>query len=340
MSYDPKTIVLVGFGRYARLGNGEKKKHPLSISQIPLIDPDGFSYLDGYLSNLKIEGEASAEAEGTDRFLLSSGEQREYVRAVARAFSEFPVNVECEGVHGNCEKGNIAEKLMVPFDRVSNHPEKVRKKGPERVNLLYIPHSYFNCGYCAEIRKDEKDSKRAHPESGYLEMDISFSFPDVLTQMPERLNWLFNKEELFGKLRRIAYQLNDRNIDYVIDSAQVERSCRSEESKNTVIGRYIAQRIVSRLLRIPEDEMPRKDKDFKSEFLGWEWLNAKAEKPHTPKPIEDPNKARDLYASLHIPDKNERLEIMLRQMKDQKKRRPPKQHPGQYEMELTLPAPF
>jgi hypothetical protein len=324
------------FGRYAKDEDGKRKKYLPSIAQLPLIDPDGFSYVDGYLSELKMEDEVSPESEKTDQILLDSAEQREYIHMVANAFKEFPINVKCEGAHGPCEKKDIAEYLMLPFDRVSNHPERVKKKGPERINLISVPQSYFCCDYCAKVRKEDKDSKREVPESGVLEMEISFMLPDCLTRKPESLNWLFNKEELHGKLRRIGYQLNEHSIDGVIDPALVEKAYRSEESKKMIVTRYVAQRIVSRLLSIPDKEIPKKNEGYGTEYLGWHWWNvdagqsrSKHRKVDAAETNEQYGEAGGLYVpKFHIPTKNEKLELMLQQMKKQKSHKP-REYPRQ-----------
>ena len=255
MAYDPRSILLINFGQYAKDEKGQRKEHLPSIAQIPLIDCDGFSYVDGYLS----------KPEKTGRIVIEPGDL-EHIQAVAYAMGKFPVKVKCEGAHGPCEKKEIASSLMLPYDRTYNHPKRIKNRAPERINQTHIDQSYFCCEYCANIMEEDKRSGREMEESGVLRLDIGFRLPDSLTDFKKKREWSVNRAELHGKLRKIAYQFVDQRIDDVIDP-------RSIGDERAVMTRYIAQRIVSRMLRIPEDELPRENEEYNIRKLRWHLSN-------------------------------------------------------------------
>jgi hypothetical protein len=256
MAYKPGTILLVNFGKYGRDENGKLKEHLTSIAQIPFIDYEGFSYLDGYLS----------KPEKTDRIVIEPGDV-EYIRAVAGVLGEFPVRVKCEGTHGSCRKKETAAYLVLPYDRTYNRPERIKNGAPERINQTHFEQSYFCCEYCAGIREEEKRSGREIEESGILKLDISFRLPDNLTKFPEKRKWNVHREKLHGKFRKIAYRLTQQGIDDVIDPAEAM-------GKKAVITRYAAQEIANKMLRIPENQLPRENEEYDIRKLRWHLSDA------------------------------------------------------------------
>ncbi|MCX6814679.1 MAG: hypothetical protein NTY20_03455 [Candidatus Aenigmarchaeota archaeon] len=251
MAYDPRTIIKLNFGKYAREENGKLKEHLPSMAQIPLIDYRGFSYLDGYLS----------KPEKTDRIVIEPHDL-EYVQANARAFREFPVRIKCEGAHGACEKKDIARHLVLSYDRTYNHPKKVEKGGPERINQIHAEQSYFCCEYCAGVRETDKRSERDIEESGILKLKISFKLPDFFTEFPEKLNWNIDRAELHGKFRKIAYQLTKHKIGDTIDSVLAAK-------ERVILTEYAAQEIANKLLGIRESDLPCKNEDYSIRKLKW-----------------------------------------------------------------------
>ena len=244
MPYDPRSIILLNFGDYAREKNGKLKDSLPSIAQIPLMDYGGFPYVDEYLSNPMKTG----------RIRIGKPDL-ESIQEVARAFGEFPVRIKCEGAHGSCEKKEVARCLVLPYDRTYNHPEKIKKGGPERINQTHVMHSYFCCEHCADSIEEEKRSGREIEESGIIKLDISFRLPEFLTKKPKKLEWNVNRVELHGKFRKIAYQLTKHGTDDIIDPF-------SAGKEKAVVTIYAAQDITSRLLGIPEDRLPRSREDY------------------------------------------------------------------------------
>ncbi|MCJ7816786.1 MAG: hypothetical protein MUP55_02910 [Candidatus Aenigmarchaeota archaeon] len=247
MSYNPRAIILLNFGKYARDENGKLKEHPPSITQIPFIDYEGFSYLDGYLS----------KPEKTDRIVIEPRDL-EYIQSVAGALDEFPVRVKCEGERGHCK--NQARRLVVPYSIDYNRPEKVKKGGPDFINQTYILDSSFCCDVCAQEREYQKEKK-------VLKLDIGFRLPDSLTDLKKKREWNVDRRELHGKLRKIAYQLTTQEIDDMIDP-------RSMGGERAVITRYTAQEIVNKLLHIPENQLPRESEEYDIRRLRWHLSDA------------------------------------------------------------------
>lgn len=264
MSYKPGTILLVNFGEYAEEAR-KLDRELFSLSHIPLIGPNGFPYVAGYLSK--------PEKTKKDGYEIVHGDL-EYVLAVADAFRKFPVNVKCEGEGGQCK--NKATRLVVPYRIDRNREEKIRGGGPDFVNQTDISTSSFCCKYCGEERKYHKGGK-------VIELGISFSLPGYLTRFPEGKNWNFNREDFHTKLKRIAYQLKTSGIDDLIDLREIG-------NKRKRIDRYDAQRIVSRLLKYKEEDIPKANEEYESrelEFIPpglhvptWEeWVELRQPKP-------------------------------------------------------------
>ncbi len=242
MPYDPSTIVLLNFGRYSKDKNGNRKKTLPSITQIPLAHPDGFGYISGFLSN----------PEKTGRIIIEP-DDLVYIRSVSDALEEFPVHVRCEGRSGECRSSSSC--LVLPYARDRNFVERVRRGGPEVINQTYVLDSSFRCYSCAAEKEYEKSGK-------VLKLNISFRLPDILTRKPEKLGWNVDRQELHGKMRKIAWMLAKYGIDGLITPG--EAACSSPR-----MDIYSSQDIISRLLKFPVENIPASKKDYKKRKLRW-----------------------------------------------------------------------
>jgi len=173
-----------------------------------------------------------------------------YLSEVVYAFREFPIKIKCEGAHGwDCKK--IAKNLVMTYDRVANHPEKIGEDnhGPKWIKQLNANDSYFCCENCGQARKKDKTNCRETEESGTVELPISFRLPHFLIG-EDRVNYNINRRELHQKWRKLAYQLKDKGIDDVIDPREVLRPKDANETElHIIFTKEIAQEIANKLLQ-------------------------------------------------------------------------------------------
>jgi hypothetical protein len=251
MVFDPRTIVLINFGTYAKDKKGNylpaTKFH--SLAQLPLLKGfNGFSYVHGYLA--VPEKTAPIVIEDTD---LAS------IQEVATALGgRLRVHLKCEGKGNYCK--DEATTWVLPYGLEHNFEEKVRRGGPAWVNQTYPELSLFCCDPC----KDEQaEIHRKRNDQRIQVMDISFMLPHQFHKYhPEKPDWNLNKKELYAKLRKIMVYLIDNPISSEIDMGRV-----SHEKK--LINRYAANRIVTRLLQVPEEELPAHTEDYVTRGLRW-----------------------------------------------------------------------
>jgi hypothetical protein len=230
MEYKPGTILVVDFGDHV----GK------SIAQLPLVD-----YKDGYrfIANLSKSPKMKDGISYDPKF-------QTYISEVVYAFREFPIKIKCEGAHGwDCKR--IAGNLVMTYDRIANHPEKIGKDnhGPKWIKQLNMNDSYFCCENCGQVRKKDKTNCRETEESGTVELPISFRLPYFLIG-EDRVNYNIDRKELHHKLRKLAYQLKDKGIDDVIDPRNILRpNDDNGEEPRIIFTKEIAQEITSKLLQ-------------------------------------------------------------------------------------------
>jgi len=210
--YSPELILTVGFGKY---GN-------YSIEQLPLNEPDGFSYLDDFLKGLK----------------NISAYDREQIENVTRAFGDFPAEIKCHGAGKNCD--NKASKIVLPNEFVHKHD---KQSGPEWRRQIEVTQNPFYCDECAKIYAEYY--KAGSREKGIVAAPISFS---VLKRgnAPKDLN--LNREKLHGVLRRFAYEVLEQGKE--IDGLKIDYK------RNIYITKEKAKKIVNILLGVDENNWP------------------------------------------------------------------------------------
>ncbi|MEM5871404.1 MAG: hypothetical protein QW051_00865 [Candidatus Aenigmatarchaeota archaeon] len=175
-----------------------------SLDQIPLLNPDGFSYLE-WLK--KIENISPYDLEQLEN--------------VIGAYSKFPVKVRCIGKNGECD--NETHKIILPFERAFNpYTEK------EFNSYEIFPN--FLCKECAEDYKDRYIGGR---EKGVLELPLSFKIFEH--------KYDYNRKKLLEIFRRIAFavltqglEIDTKRIDYKSKIIAEKEICK--EIVNTLLG--------------------------------------------------------------------------------------------------------
>ncbi len=124
MSFDPRAIVLINFGQYAK--DAEEKRLPdsrlYSLAQLPLLDGfDGFNYIHSYL----------ARPDRTLRTNIVIDDDLASIQEIDNALGkQLGVHVKCEGRYGAC--GNEARVWTLPYRYEPNADEKIWRGAPER----------------------------------------------------------------------------------------------------------------------------------------------------------------------------------------------------------------
>jgi hypothetical protein len=251
MTFDPRTIVLINFGAYAKDSEGRylpsSRLH--SLAQMPLLEGfKGFSYVDGYLSNP--EKTAPIVIESTD---LAN------TQAIAVSLGrKLGVHVKCEGRDNTCR--DEATAWVLPYGVEHNFDEKIRSGGPEWINQTYPLLSLFCCDPC---REEQAEIYRKRGDQRMQVMDIGFRLPPHFQKFhPDKLRWNVNTEELYAKLRKLMIHLIDNPAGDEIDVGRIPDRVR-------MIKRYAANRVTARLLHVPEEEIPRHNEDYITRDLRW-----------------------------------------------------------------------
>lgn len=247
MAHNPREIRLVSFGQYSKDSGNQRKKYLPSIPQLPLNNGyGGFDYL---LYMTQLDGASKVKSR-----IVISPDDLEYIGTVVEVFDHFPATIRCEGKHHECKERAI--HLVLPYGIEANRDEKVIKGGPKWINQTYPLNSLFLCSDCA-AEESFIHCGRA------LKMDISFRLPSFLTTFPHKLEWNVDQAELYGRnLRKAACQLSKHAISEEIEMRRVRK-------EKVVVNRFVAQRILSRTLGVPENQLPEINTEYRTRNISW-----------------------------------------------------------------------
>ncbi len=207
--YRTDTVYILGFGKY-------KDK---SLSQIPLQNWNAYWYL----------------KEGNYREFLAANDV-EKIDHVVKAFQEFPVLIKCCGKYGDCKEN--AAKLAIPWEKRISDYHKADKGRRVQFELGSNP---FFCAPCYEdFAHQHSDGSRG---LGVRSFPISF---EIFTDKNGHADWNLNRSQIHGLFRRIAFQLNGRDIHDVIDVTKID------PEQRPVFNRENAKNVVNKLMSVDD----------------------------------------------------------------------------------------
>lgn len=249
MAYNAKTIILLNLGRYAKDKKKRYKSHLPSITQVPLINFKGFSYIDGYLS----DPNRTIDPESKMPFKIGSSDLK-YIHEVSDAYRNLNILVKCQGRGGDCN--NEADYFVIPYSWVRNVEEKIIKGRPKNVKQTDIDTSSFNCGECSEEKRHDNKGR-------VVKMNIGLEMPDYFRRPPDMHEWSVNKGEIHRKMRYLTFQFLMAEDDGIVNPSLITE-------KLPIMNRYRAKKLVNKLLDVPTEELPQENKDFTIRDLNWE----------------------------------------------------------------------